>query len=199
MSALLLQKPNPRSKAKDHVISLERRLNLWLNGNVKELLEAHTIQCRLTQTKQKQQDDSASTSAKPMLERNARAALRIVTETNSGGTLQLDRVTDPESSHPKTVRDALLKKHPPKQPPTLINPNKPPTEPHAVIFEAKDGQIIRNTVLKMDGAASPSGLNVTAWKRMYTSFKSASADLCDSVASIARRLCSEYVDPSNTC
>ena len=49
----------------------------------------------------------------------------------------------------------------------------------------------------MDGAASPSGLNVTAWKRMYTSFKSASADLCDSVASIARRLCSEYVDPSN--
>ena len=49
----------------------------------------------------------------------------------------------------------------------------------------------------MDGAAGPSVLDVTAWKRMCTSFKSASADLCDSVASTARRLCSEYVDPSN--
>lgn len=103
MSALLLQKPNPRSKAKDHVLSLERRLNLWLNGNVKELLEAHTIQCRLTQTKQKQQDDSARTFAKLMMEGKARAALRIVTETNSGGTLQLDRVADPESSNPESL------------------------------------------------------------------------------------------------
>ena len=32
MPALLLQKPHPRSKAKDHVLSLERRLNLWSNG-----------------------------------------------------------------------------------------------------------------------------------------------------------------------
>ena len=54
MPALLLQKAHPRSKAKDDVLSLERRLNLWSNGNVKELLdEAHTIQRRLTQTKPK--------------------------------------------------------------------------------------------------------------------------------------------------
>ena len=96
MPALLLQKPHPRSKAKDHVLSLERCLNLWSNGNVKELLdEAYTIQRRLTQTKPKQQDDSARTFAKLMMEGKVRAALRIVTETNSRGTLQLDRYSRP--------------------------------------------------------------------------------------------------------
>ena len=99
----------------------------------------------------------------------------------------------------ETVRDILMKKHPPKQPPTLsslIEPDSPPPEPHPVMFEVIDGQLIRSTVLKMDGAAGPSGLDTAAWKRMCTSFKNASDDLCESLASVSRRLCSEYVDPS---
>ena len=64
------------------------------------------------------------------------------------------------------------------------------------MFEVIDGQLIRNTLLKMDGAAGPSGLDAAAWKRMCASFKTASADLCESLASTARRLCSECVDPS---
>ena len=47
----------------------------------------------------------------------------------------------------------------------------------------------------MDGAAGPSGLDAAAWKRLCTSFKAASADLCEALASIARRLCSSCVDP----
>ena len=34
MSALLLQKPSKNSKAKDHVVALERRLKLSENGNI---------------------------------------------------------------------------------------------------------------------------------------------------------------------
>ena len=37
----------------------------------------------------------------------------------------------------------------------------------------------------MDGAAGPSGLDAAAWKHLCTSFKKASSDLCDSLASIA--------------
>ena len=50
----------------------------------------------------------------------------------------------------------------------------------------------------MDGAAGPSGLDATSWKRLCTSFKGTSADLCDSLAatSTARRICTRYVDPS---
>ena len=38
MPALLLRKPNKSSKAKDHVVVLERRLELRENGNIIQLL-----------------------------------------------------------------------------------------------------------------------------------------------------------------
>lgn len=48
MPTLLLQKPHPHSKAKDHIHHLERRLQLWGSGKLKELLvEGRTIQNRL--------------------------------------------------------------------------------------------------------------------------------------------------------
>ena len=47
----------------------------------------------------------------------------------------------------------------------------------------------------MEGAAGPSGLDAAAWKRLCSSFKTASADLCTAIASIARKLCTQYVDP----
>ena len=64
-----------------------------------------------------------------------------------------------------------------------------------VIFEAINGQLIRDTVLRMDGAAGPSGLDIAQWKRLCTSFKGASTDLCEALAATARRLCTCYVDP----
>ena len=41
----------------------------------------------------------------------------------------------------------------------------------------------------------PSGIDAAGWRRMCTSFQSASADLCDSLASVARRMASTYVNP----
>ena len=46
MPALLLQKPHPRSKAKDHTIHLERRLRLWSEGDL--MKEGYTIQHHLS-------------------------------------------------------------------------------------------------------------------------------------------------------
>ena len=51
MPALLLQKPSRKSKARDHLIALERRLKLWGEGNINELLdESKEIQERLPST-----------------------------------------------------------------------------------------------------------------------------------------------------
>ena len=200
MPALLLQKPHPRSKAKDHVMYLERRLQLWGSGKLKELLdEGHTIQHQLSRKPPKQQEDTARIFTKLMMEGKVRAALQIVTDSNGSGILPLDKVIDVENNNVETVRGVLLKKHPHKQPPrpsSLIKPDSPPPEPHPVMFEVIDGKLIRSMMLKMDGAAGPSGLDATAWKRMCTSFKTESADLCESLANTARRLCSEYVDLS---
>ena len=48
MPDLLFQKPNKNSKAKNHVVALERRLELWEHGNIIKLLnEGESIQERL--------------------------------------------------------------------------------------------------------------------------------------------------------
>ena len=76
MPALLLQKPHPRSKAKDHVIYLERRLQLWGSGKLKELLvEGRMIQHQLSRKPPKQQEDTARIFAKLMMEGKVCAAL----------------------------------------------------------------------------------------------------------------------------
>ena len=51
MPALLLQKPSRKTKARNHLIALERRLKLWGEGNINELLdESKEIQERLPST-----------------------------------------------------------------------------------------------------------------------------------------------------
>ena len=39
MPSLLLQKPSHKSKSKDHLRALERRLELWESGEIMELLK----------------------------------------------------------------------------------------------------------------------------------------------------------------
>ena len=46
------------------------------------------------------------------------------------------------------------------------------------------------------GAAGTSGLDAAACKRLCTSFKSTSSELCDTLAAVARRRSTCYVDPN---
>ena len=94
----------------------------------------------------------------------------------------------------------LTKKHPPKQPPkpsAILTSETPSNEPHPVLFERIDGQFIHKIALRMDGAAGPSGLDAASWKRLCSCYSSSSTDLCTAIASIARKLCSQYVDPES--
>ena len=100
----------------------------------------------------------------------------------------------------ETVLAVLLKKHPQKQPlkpSAIISPGTHVHELHPVLFEKIDAPLIRHTILRMDGAAGPSGLYAAAWKRLCTSLKAASADFCEALDSVARRISSSYFDPSN--
>ena len=62
-------------------------------------------------------------------------------------------------------------------------------------FEALDGSVIRAAALRSSGSAGPSGLDAYGWRRLCSSFKSASAELCCSIAILARHLCTSFVDP----
>ena len=129
-----------------------------------------------------------------------RAALRLVTQTNGCGSLPLNNIAnfnDPTSA--QIVCDDLRQKHPPKQPlkkSTIITPDTPMVEPHPVLFDEINAHVIQSTILKMDGETGPSGLDAASWKRLCTSFKGASTDLCESIAATARQLCTCYVDPT---
>ena len=88
--------------------------------------------------------------------------------------------------------------HPPINYDSLVNPQFPHSKAcHEVIFAGLDGVVIRDSYLKIDGAAGPSGIEAAGWRRMCTSFQSVSNDLCGSLASVARRIAStcSYVHP----
>ena len=197
---MLLQKPNTKSKAKDHAQHLERRLQQWSEGDLEGLMsEGRTIQLHFNQKPHQRRSDKQTTKtfSKLMIEGKVRAAMRLISESSCGSPLNLDSCTGPNPTD-ETVREILSKKHPPAQPPrqsSLIISDAPTIELHPIHFEKIDGPTIRSTALKTDGAAGPSGLDAAAWKRMSTSFKSTSVDLCDAVATIGRWICSSFVDP----
>ena len=199
---LLLQKPTPKSKAREHSACLERRLQSWKVGDIPSLLhEGRTIQSRLPKTKltTANQESTARAFAKLMFQGKTKAALRLITEKNVGNLMHLDSDTIGADGTTCTVRDALLSKHPTGQPVStnalhITTTTEPPTV-HAVVFDAIDATTIKTTALRTDGAAGPSGIDARGWRRLCASFRSASTDLCHSLALLARRLCTEFVCP----
>ena len=66
-------------------------------------------------------------------------------------------------------------------------------EPHPVILDLLDGEAIRTAALRIEGDAGPSGVDANGWRRLCIYFKSASSELCNSLALLARRFCTTYV------
>ena len=58
LPGLLLQKPSSKSKTKEHVKTLEQRLQQWDNGEFNELFrDAKSIQKKLQSGKQRREED----------------------------------------------------------------------------------------------------------------------------------------------
>lgn len=107
-----------------------------------------------------------------------------------------DKINGPEGE--QSVRDVLREKHPSGKPAhqdSLIC-DVPPTV-HPVVFDSIDKGVVRSAALKASGAAGPSGLDAYCWRRLCTCFGSASSDLCQALADVAKRLCTSYVDPAS--
>ena len=141
--ALMLQRPHPKNKAKLHVVRLEDRLRLWIEGEIDILLhEGRTIQQRLQGVDRSNQSDGrmARSFEKLVSVGNVKAALRLVTEQDRSGGLSLDST----QADGRTVRDHLLDKHPPDKPVnSAAVSNRPPAdEPHHVLFDEIDGPLI---------------------------------------------------------
>ena len=63
------------------------------------------------------------------------------------------------------------------------------------MFDSLNADAIRQAALHTHGAAGPSGLDAHAWRRICSSFKSASNNLCTALASVGGRIATTYVNP----
>jgi len=191
MPALLLQKPSRQSKTKDHNRKLEERLKLWEKGDIAALIkEGKAIQKKLVASKSTPQE-THKVFSKLMLQGKVSAALRWVTN-KSGGLLD---------ATPEVIN--LLKSKHPEPPPKeslliscLLSRDKT-EDVENVIFENIDGQAIQNAARNTNGSAGPSGLDSDGWQRLLCSkvYKNHGTDLCEAVALLAQKLCTELVDP----
>ena len=162
-------------------------MKLWHDGHLTD--QGQTIQRRLNFRPQAQHSvkDRTKQFTKLMCEGKVRAALRLLEGEPSGGPLPLDQCTNECTNNgSRTVLDVLKSKHPPPNRVLAVDLD-PETisgqEPHPIIFDQIDSVLIRSTV---HGAAGPSGLDTSCWKRMCTAFKSHSTDLCEVLPCVAR-------------
>lgn len=113
----------------------------------------------------------------------------LLANRGKGGVLHLDQPANANDSD-------LVSKHPMGQTASANSTLQgPPPDVHPVVFDRIDASLIRSTALRISGAAGPSGLDAHAWRRLSTAFKSASSSLCQSLADVAKCLCSVFVDP----
>ena len=179
MPSLLLQKRHAKAGSKDFSQHLSHCLTLWKAGNIKELHEeANAIQAR-----RPEQDKQRRMTTDKL---NRRFAALI----SKGGVLELTyevqealRAKQPEALPAST--EALI------QGETLII--------NSIFFENLTGEVIHKTALTNKGAAGPFMGDAYIWRHMLVSFKSASEELCNAVAEVARHLATNHVNPKGLC
>ena len=131
-------------------------------------------------------------------------AIRGLSDEVKGGVLSLnDKIT--KGNKTQTVFEILQEKHPKKQPanPNYVVEKSSLSLPyHPVIFDKLNTAKIRKAAMKTHGSQGPSGLDAQEWRRMLTSFKTSSNDLCKTVSKLAIRIATEeldFLDAYNGC
>ena len=88
--AVGLQKPGPKSKAKDHKECLKKRLASWKSGEIDKLLhEGRAIQSRIGKGRKSEPQNKAKIFAKLVMEGQINSAMRFLNDDCSGGILSL--------------------------------------------------------------------------------------------------------------
>ena len=171
-------------------------------GEIKVLVaEGQCIQSHLPTTDTRMTPEAVSRAfSKMMFLGNVHGALNFLSRNTSGLPLKLEDVIQTKEGTTESVLNILESLHPEGKP--LVNeallsstlPNALPADP--VIFEAIDGSMIKSTALHCKGSAGPSGVDARAWRRMCSSFKETSTSLCDAIAGVAKRICTQPVSSS---
>ena len=189
---LMLQKPSSQSKAKDHSKYLEKRMKLWAAGDLKSIMaENREIQKKLRRNHEKRSQSKDKNFIKLMLLGKISQAMKFINnEDNTRGVHSLSNEIKQllEEKHPKARdihKDILLPSE---------DENK---EPEQVIFEEINGASVYKAAKQLQGSGGPTQIDADGWKHILCSrsYGNASAELCDDIADLAKKLCTVDIHP----
>ena len=187
--AVCLQKPSPKSKSKDHQECLLKRLTLWKEGKIDKLMrEGRAIQKSLGNSRRASPPNTAKVFVNLVMNGQINSALRYLSDNQGGGVLPLD----------DEVMRQLKEKHPNPQEACLGSLLFGPMEDIPdLIYQQVNGEMARNAALRTKGSGGPSGVDSNGFRRILgsKSFKKSGIELCEAIATMTRRLCTEYIDP----
>ena len=114
------------------------------------------------------------------------SALRYLNEDDSGAVLSLtdDVVKQLREKHPDAQRAKLGS--------LLFGPVEDILDS---VYEGIKGELVRKAALKTKGSGGPLGVDVYGFKRILAckSFKKSSINLCESIATLTKRLCTDRI------
>ena len=121
-------------------------------------------------------------------------ALRALDDKQTGGVLPLNKETI----------DLLKEKHPEPSDSEGLRLQGPRQIPHSVMYEMITGEMVWKKALQTHGSSGPSGLDAIGTRRLLSStlHGSAATDLCNALASLARKTASTpccHLDPLIAC
>ena len=184
---LMLQKPSKKSKNKDHIRYLVKRIKLWKEGKLSALIsEGKEIQKRL-QSSSRKEEEMIKGFSRLMLLGKVRQALKLVdTENDIAGIHKLT----------EEIRGTLEGKHPNAEPAretALSMEDASPVE--EVIFEEIDVQKVQRASKNTSGSGGPTKIDADTWKHILCSkaFTTHSENLANEIAVFARRMCTENI------
>ena len=187
---MLLQKPSATSKAKDHYKALEERLKMWNEGKINELWKDNRIiQKKLSVRPKTSSQDVTRIVTKLMFEGKVGAAMKFLDENANNTVLQ---------PTPQVI-EKLKSLHPE---PSEIFPNTLMEGPLEEVSTAHFNQITEQEILRAaqqtKGSGGPSMMDGKQWRRLLCSshFKAKGKELRVELATFARKLATEIVDPS---
>jgi hypothetical protein len=204
----LLQRSKGVTQTADIKRLLERRINMWRNKEYEALVqEAERCNKELQAVakakrgKPMDKDQTAGIFAKKVFEGKIRDAVRFITDQANGGVLD---VTDEITVKGKTgtVREILEAKHPPAMMPLRAALMPRPTDEDGretelpplidVDITASD---IESIARRLRGGGGPGGMDSSVWSRLLLHYGTASANLREAVAELARAMTNTLFEP----
>ena len=66
------------------------------------------------------------------------------------------------------------------------------------LYSEISGEMVRQAAMRTKGAGGPSGIDADGFRRIMASksFKQSSSRLCETIATMTKILCTQYIDPS---